>query len=136
MSKKCCCKSHSHKLESCGCPTPRMCCGTMAVPTTAYNMVSVPQMVYDNVPASAVAGANFNQYPSHVGGYGGHGGYDEGCGSGIIIIIIILLLCCGNGFGGSHGGHDDDCGFGDSSCGSIIIIIILILCFCGNGFGY
>lgn len=112
MSKKCC--NSNVKLESCGCPTPRMCCGSMAVPTTAYQMVSVPQLVYDNVPAS----------PCGVSNNSGN------CFGDNWLLIILLLCCCGGNFGGSCG-CDDGCGdFGGSW-----LIILLLLCCGGNGFG-
>lgn len=129
MSKKCHKKESPAKLDPCGCPTPRMCCSSMAVPTTAYQMVSVPQLVYDNVPASP-----YGVSPWNSGNSPSNDHYDGGCGSGGIWIIIILLLlfCGGNGFGG--GGFNDGCG--DSFGGSWIIIIILLLFCCGgNGFG-
>ncbi|MEF9934164.1 MAG: hypothetical protein RR539_00265 [Clostridium sp.] len=120
MSKKssCC------KMEPCGCPTPRMCCGSMAVPTQAYQMVSVPQLVYDNVPACG------GGYPMQQGGFGGFGGCGSGGGCSWLIIIILLLCCCGGGgYGGCNDGCGDGCGFGGCSW---IVIIILLLCCCGG----
>lgn len=134
MSKRCRKKDDCCKMEPCGCPTARMCCSSMAVPTTAYQMVSVPQLVYDNVPASPYGmspyGGGGNQGVDHHGGGCGFGG---GSGSWIIIIILLLCFCGGSGFGG--GCFNDGCG--DSFGGSWIIIIILLLCCCGgSGFGF
>lgn len=119
MSKKnckcnCACSCNtSCKLDPCGCPTPRMCCGSVAVPTTSYQMVSVPQMVYDNVPASPCG-----MGPSTGNCLGGNW------------LILLLLLCCGNGFGGGCG-CDDGCG----DFGGNWLILLLLLCCCGNGLG-
>ena len=131
-----CCKPTCCEIPSCGCPTARVCCSSMAVPTTAYQMVSTPQLVYDNVPASQFGmGSQYPMY-QHGGGYP-DGGFCGGSGfGGSWIIIIILLLCCcgGSGFGGCNDGCGDGCGSGFG--GSWIIIIILLLCCCGgSGFG-
>lgn len=134
-------KSDCCQPTSCGCPTPRVCCSNVAVPTTAYQMCSVPQLVYDNVPASSYGGMSpYGVSPASYGGGGHVAGYDGGCGGygsfgGWWIIIIILLLCCcgGNNFGG---GCNDGCGDGFGGFGSWwIIIIILLLCCGGSGFG-
>lgn len=94
-----CCQPTCCEIPSCGCPTARVCCSSMAVPTTAYQMVSTPQLVYDNVPASQLGLGGYPSAP-YGGGYpdggfcGGHG-----FGGSWIIIIILLLCCCGGGSG-------------------------------------